>query len=216
LGFYGFTVIIVLALEIPKWAPIVTTLADATVYVLTRKVAEVDPAGMIRDGGPLAASGSDEPTVTVRPPLGAGPLRVIVPVPEAPPTRESGTSRFVKAGARTKIVRFMLDAPRWAPIVTVWAAATGSDLTLNVAEVAPAGMVIDCGPLATVGSEEPKVTVMSACAGALRVTLPTPLDPPVKLEGAVMEVSFGRTLSSQITPAGSIDEKNSPPLMLVP
>jgi hypothetical protein len=70
---------------------IVTCVELATVLVVTENVAVVDPAGTVTLGAATCAT----PVLllerlTTAPPVGAGPLRVTVPVEELPPVTETG------------------------------------------------------------------------------------------------------------------------------
>lgn len=70
-------------------AEIVADLADVVTAVVTVKVADVAPAETVTDAG------TETPTVlldneTDRPPVGAGPTRVTVPVAFCPPTTSDG------------------------------------------------------------------------------------------------------------------------------
>ncbi len=70
--------------------PVTVATIDAPVtLVLTVKVAEVFPAGMETDAGTVAAELLLLSLTTI-PPFEAGPLKVAVPVDEAPPVSESG------------------------------------------------------------------------------------------------------------------------------
>jgi hypothetical protein len=60
-----------------------------TVDEVTVKVTVVAPAGTVTDVG-TPATVELELKVTTAPPIGAGPLRVIVPVELVPPTNELG------------------------------------------------------------------------------------------------------------------------------
>ena len=65
--------------------------AEATVVVLTTKIALVAPAGTVMLEGTLAAPLLLE-SATCAPPVGAGPLNVTVPVEEFPPATLAGFS----------------------------------------------------------------------------------------------------------------------------
>jgi hypothetical protein len=55
-----------------------------TKTVLTGNVPDVAPAAMVIDTGTVAAEVVPDVSVTVRPPVGAGPLIVTVPVEDVP------------------------------------------------------------------------------------------------------------------------------------
>lgn len=58
--------------------------------MVTVKVAVVLPAAMVTVAGGRATDELLLPSVTTAPPLGAGPLRVTVPVDETPPSTAVG------------------------------------------------------------------------------------------------------------------------------
>ena len=62
----------------------VAVVVFVTAFVVTPKVARVAPAGMVTDAGTVAFAEFDE-RLTANPPEGAAPLRLTVPVPDAPP-----------------------------------------------------------------------------------------------------------------------------------
>jgi len=65
---------------LPKYALMVTSVELVTVEWLTVNLADVAPAGIVTVAGTVAASGFELLRVTITPPVGAGPDRVIVPV----------------------------------------------------------------------------------------------------------------------------------------
>jgi len=85
----AMTVTVVVTLVPFENAVIVPCVVAATKFVVTGKVAVVDPAGMLT----LAGTKAGEPLVqrsTVTPPAGAGTVRVTVPVVESPATTAVG------------------------------------------------------------------------------------------------------------------------------
>ncbi len=64
---------------------------EVTVTVFTVKVTDVAPAGIVTVAGRVALVESDA-NVMVSPPVGAGPVRVTVPVDEVPPVTDVGLS----------------------------------------------------------------------------------------------------------------------------
>lgn len=75
---------------LPQVAEIVTGVGVETADVDTIKVAVFLPAATVTLAGGHAADGLLVPSVTTAPPLGAGPLRVTVPVDETPPSTVAG------------------------------------------------------------------------------------------------------------------------------
>ena len=69
---------------------IVTDVAAATVFVVTVNVAVVAFAGTVTDAGTVAALVLLLASVTATPPVGAGPVRVTVPVLLVPPVTDEG------------------------------------------------------------------------------------------------------------------------------
>jgi hypothetical protein len=68
----------------------VTWAEEATTLVETLKVALVEPAGTVTLAGTVATAVLLLESVTMAPPVGAGPLRVTVPCEEPPPVTEVG------------------------------------------------------------------------------------------------------------------------------
>ena len=69
----------------PPLADIVAVLAEVTTDVVIVYVAVLSPAGIVTLAGTWATAVRLLERVTTRPPVGAGPSSVIVPVEEAPP-----------------------------------------------------------------------------------------------------------------------------------
>jgi len=93
----GFTVKVAKAKEVPSAQPRVTAVAVVTVVVVTEKVAVVLPAGIFTDAGTVA-TGLLELNPIVRPPAGAGFVRVTVPVAGRPPTTFVGVTASCTTG----------------------------------------------------------------------------------------------------------------------
>jgi hypothetical protein len=141
-------------------------------------------------------------SVMKAPPEGAGPVRVTVAVEEAPPTTVVGfrVNDFKAGGFSVSVADFV--TPLKVPeIVTVVWEPTALVETVNVAVVAPAATVT----LAGVDVEELlslKGTVRPpAGAGALNVTVPVELVPPVTLVGFIV---------SELNAAGATPVKFTP------
>ena len=86
-------------------AEIVTTLSAVTAEVTTSKVTDVALRGTTTDAGTPAAIES-EVNATVKPPSGAGPVKVTVPVAFPPPITLDGAT----ANAETPL-RVIVNAP---------------------------------------------------------------------------------------------------------
>ena len=84
-GAPGFTVSVAVLDAPPYELVIVTEVEVVTVVVVTVKVRLLAPAGTVTLAGTVAALESSE-SETTAPPLGAGALKVTVPVEELPPT----------------------------------------------------------------------------------------------------------------------------------
>src|SRR5206468_3182863 len=154
---------------------IVTEVENTTMLVFTVKVAVVDPAATVMLGGTLAADGLLLERDTTAPPLGAGPFRVTVPVEEKPPVTVVG---FSVSDERTGGIT-VSEAVRGAPppedpdTVTVVDVATALVVTVNVALVAPAGIVTLPGTEATAGLLlERETAAPPLAAGAFKVAVP--------------------------------------------
>lgn len=114
-------------MPVPVFAVIDGVALLPTGTVVIGKVAVVAPAGTVTE----LATVADEPleaSVTTIPPVGAGPVRVTVPVDEAPPTTVVGLRvKALTVGALTvKIAVF--DPPPLGSVavrVTDWFVATG-------------------------------------------------------------------------------------------
>ena len=70
---------------------IVAVVLEATGVVVTVNVAVVAPAATLTDAG-VCAEALLDPSVTLAPPDGAGPVNVMVPVDESPPMTDAGES----------------------------------------------------------------------------------------------------------------------------
>jgi hypothetical protein len=118
--------------------------------------------------------------VAVRPPAGAGPEIVNVPVELAPPVTVLG---FIESETRVGAVTVRVADPDWpfadAPMLEVELLATATVVTVNVAVVEPPVTVTDAGTVATLVTLDVSVTVWpAAAAGLLRVTVPVEGVPP--------------------------------------
>lgn len=119
-----------------------------TAVVVTVKVAEVAPAGIVTETGTVAPL-MLEVKVTVMPPAGAGAFRVAVPVEEVPPTTLAGESVMLESasGVSTRVLVTELPlnvAVMLTSVVTLTALVTIEKFTC----VLFAGTVIDAGTTA--------------------------------------------------------------------
>jgi len=126
---------------------IVVVTADDTGVVLTVNIADVALAGTTTDAGTVVDPELlDKSTVM---PVGAGPFKVTVPVDDIPPATVVGfkLSEF-SAGGETVRIAVNVAELNVAPMVTGVVAATGNDLTVNVAVVVLAGICTVAGTVA--------------------------------------------------------------------
>lgn len=85
-------------------------------------------------------------TPTIKPPTGAAPLKVIVPVALTPPVTVLGAiANEARVGGFTVNVPVADTAPVFAVIVTGFCAATATVLAANPTESDPAGTVTEAG-----------------------------------------------------------------------
>jgi len=161
-------------------AVIVEAVVLATSGADAVKVADVPPAATVIE------LGTDTPFVaerlTVSPPVGAGPFRVIVPVLEDPPVTAVGLNEMVGTSAVIVNIPVALPPVVEAVIVELVVEATCPVVTLKLAVVAPATTDTDEGtPAPDVAL---KLTVKPPLgAGPLIVTVPLELWPANTLDG---------------------------------
>ena len=107
--------------------------------VVTVKVVVAAPAGTVATAGPAATAVLVLWSVTLKPPGGAGPDRVTVPIEAVPPgTLVAFSVRAVRVGGDTASVAVLVTPPYEAVIVTVLKLVTGWVLTMKGVVVAPA------------------------------------------------------------------------------
>lgn len=73
----------------------VSWVAELTVLVVTKKVAEVEPWGTVTVVGTLAAAVLELESNTTAPPVPTGPVRVTVPMPDWPLTMVPGATEIL-------------------------------------------------------------------------------------------------------------------------
>lgn len=115
--------------------------------VVTVKVAVIAPATTVTLAGTVAEVRLDESS-TIRPPVGAGPDSVTVPVNDAPPRTDVGdTVTLAATGATTVSVTDLLPVPR-VPVMATSVSATTGDVTASTFTlVTPAGTIAWRGKL---------------------------------------------------------------------
>jgi len=180
----GLTVSAAVAVPTGAVPVIVTFVGEATAKVVTVNVVDVDPAGTDTLATTVAAFVLLELSVTVVPLVGAGPLRVTVPVEETPPLTVAGLSDTdVSDTAVTFRVAEAFAAPVAAVIDAVPLPACGIEVTVNVAELFPADTATLAGTVATLVLPEDNVTVIAPPAGPDSVTVPVEDVPPITVAG---------------------------------
>ena len=147
------------------------------------KVTLVAPAGTVTVAGTRTHRVSLLESVTTVPPAGAGPPSVTVPVEPPDPTAVVGLNARPEsppAGSTSRI--FVCIELRVAMIVTGVFDATPVVVIVNVALLAPCGMVTDAGTEATAGLVLPRCTIAPPGPGTKpmppNVTVPVIWPPP--------------------------------------
>jgi hypothetical protein len=105
----------VLAVDVPTVAEIVVPTLLPTARVVAVNVAVEAVATTVTDAGTVTTPVFEEPRVTTVPPVGAGPLKVTVPVEVCPPATEGGanaTDSTVGVAVRPRTADFV--APPYA------------------------------------------------------------------------------------------------------
>ena len=154
---------------------------------VTVNVAEVDPVGTVTLAGTLAAVVLELESVTTAPPVPAAAVRVTVPVPDWPLTIVLGLTEMLLSAAGGAVMvspKVLLTLEYKAVNVAAVDELTVPAVTVNVAEVEPAGTVTLAGTLAAVVLELESVTIAPPVpAAAVRLTVPVPVWPLTMLLG---------------------------------
>ena len=180
----AFTVIVAVCEVLLALAVIVDDELVATARVVTVNVAVVEPAATVTEAGTVAAAVVLELRLTVRPPVGATELIVTVPVEVPAPVTDVGFNESaVTVGAVIARLAVVLTPANVAVIVAEAFAATAVVVTLNVAEVDPAGTVTVAGTVAEALFDASAMEIPPVGAAALIVTVPTEATPPTTLVG---------------------------------
>jgi len=127
---------------------IVAEVLAETAVVDTAKVAVVAPAATVTELGTVALVALDF-RLTTTPPVGAAPVRVTVPVEDAPPTTDAGERlSLLSVGAAIASAAVAELVPELAVIVEEVEDATAAVETANVAVVFPDATVTLAGTVA--------------------------------------------------------------------
>jgi len=180
-------------------------------------VALVLPDGMVTLGGTDATTGLALVRATVKPPVGALPVSVTVPVELDPPVTEVGLRvRVESVGGFTVRVAVLLIPPAEAVITTAVWATTGIVRMVNVAVLLPDATVTLTGKVAIVGLALERVTTTPpAGAATVSVTVPVDVLPPINEVGLNARVERAVIISTadELPPAYVADivtEVNAP------
>jgi hypothetical protein len=179
---------------VPRLADIVAAVLAPTLDVLTVKPTDAFPAGTVTVAGTVAEA-ELLVSVTTRPPAGARPVSVKVPVEDFPPTTADGLStRPLSVGGFTTSVADWLMPFRLALRVALVWDATAVVVTVNVAVDLPAGTVTEAGAFTLPWLLESFTTSPPEGAIPLSATVPVEEAPPVTEAGlTAKDASTGGT-----------------------
>jgi len=181
----------------PCEADMVAVVDSVTFTVLTVKVTEVRPAGMVTDFGRVAADWLLD-RATTSPPVGAAPLRVTVPVEDLPPATLVGLNvRDVSVGGLT-VSDAVCELPFRVPVIVAWVAvATAVDLTVKFAVLFPDATVTDAGTVTAFWLLDSLTTKPAFGAGPESVKVPVAEAPPSTEDGLTLTdwITVGLTMT---------------------
>ena len=175
----GVTVNVAVAVVVPTVPVIVEGVLEATGVVVTVNAPVVLPAATVTVAGTVADEElEDRPTE--KPPVGAGPLSVTVPVEETPPMTDVGATltALTVGGTIVKVAELVL-VPRVAVIEAGVLVATPVVVIVNVPVIDPDGTVTVAGTVAAALLDVRLTTVPPVPAVAPSVTVPVDDVPPV-------------------------------------
>jgi hypothetical protein len=165
------------------------------VRVVTGKVADLAPTATTTLAGTVAFAVLELVSVTVAPPVGAGPFNVTVAVgiwPRVTLVRSSVVENAWSVGATVCVAVFEVP-PEAAVIVTFVFEATVKVVTVNVVDTDPAGTVTFAGTVAAAVFELVKVTTVPPVRAApFSATVAVDVEDPKAVDGArVTESGIG-------------------------
>jgi hypothetical protein len=166
-------------------------LEPTTVVAMLNAGEPVAPAGTSTDAGTLAIDGLELVSVTVAPPLGAGPFRATVFAVVLPPPPMLAGDRLMLLSAAGLTVKVLLSvAPLSVAVIVTGVALATAVVTIENEDdtLDPAGTVAVEGTLATAGSELLSAMDMPPVgAGPFNVTLfAVVVRPPPTLAGEIV------------------------------
>lgn len=156
----------------------VASKSEPTGIVVTGNVVVVAPAGKVKEAGPPHDGDVDE-NETLIPPEGEAELILRVPVEIPPPCTLVGlkVSSVTFGGSTLRFAEAVL-VPSVALIVVGVTAATGTVVTVNVAELAPAATGMEAGRVAAAFEEARVTTAPVLPAFSDSSTVPVEVAPP--------------------------------------
>lgn len=184
-GTMGVTRRFVVIVDPAKLADNVTVIGERTDWVVTVKLAEVEPASTVTFAGTEATELLLD-RETTEPPAGAGPVRVTVPVAEAPPPTVVGftaNDNSVIGGGMTVNVAFRVWPPSEPEMMTSVEEATKLALTGKVAVLDPGETVTVAGTVAAEVLLLESVNTAPLVATVLSVTVAVEEPPLATLVG---------------------------------
>ena len=164
-------------------AVIVTRACIVTGMVLTVKAAVDLPPAIFTAAGVVAAL-LLLASVTDNPPLGAGAVRLIVPLAEMPPLTVAGITLMLSKDAGFIVsVAVAAVEPTVPVMIAVVVVDTALVSTENSPDEAPFEIRTDAGTAAAVEPLESVTVIPPSGAGPLSVTVPEDVPPPVQIDG---------------------------------